>query len=371
MMGVILWACGGGGGGSELEPQGTGGGDLGGTTGPIQLSRDTVDFGEVIVGTTSSEEVILVENVGRGEIRLDTEIEPRASDSDSFDVDLEPYTLFAGDSASIRLTFRPEELGPAEATVSVEGGVERLRRLASITLRGTAVLPNVTVTRNALDFGNVVTGTQEVRTVAVMNNGVATVNLDFGPRAINMAVCATRQPGSFCIRSVDLDFVEDRRFQVEPGESVALELVYRPGTPGIEEVSSFSLYACPRASCEIVVSLRGTPVESGFACSPASLDFGGVEVGACRSLEVTCTNVANQPVRVLGAAMDGKPADDFSLPVAVEPASLPPRSEDAPGGMLAVSVDYCPQDAGMDVGTLVIETDAAEPTEIRLEGSGI
>jgi hypothetical protein len=339
----------------------------------IELSSDVIDFGEVQIGTDSRERTVLVQNTGNAVLRLDGIVPGNPFNAQVFRFDFDKTVIQPNDAAIVTAVFSPNEEQRFDSVILIEATIGGDEVQEDIQLSGTGVTSQLSATPTRLNFGNVLAGTQKTLEVTVTNNSQFTADIDYLPRSINMAVCETAEPGSFCIRPADSNFTEDNAFSLGAGESKVLEVVFRPPTPNVQETSGFTLSYCPNTSCEIDIFLDGFSVETGFICEPQAVDFGPVNPGSCRQLEVTCSNIANRQVTVTNWSVEGGEASDF-IPEATRPTPLAPPDGANPGGSVAIRVDYCPQTLGDDEDTLLVETDDPNPrnavTEIPLQGSG-
>ncbi len=99
------------------------------------------------------------------------------------------------------------------------------------------------------------------------------------------------------------------------------------------------------------------------ALSASPLNFGNVQVGSSSTQPVTLTNTAQSTVNILQAIVAGP---GFSLSVFTAPVSL------EPGQRFTLNVTFAPNAAGALSGTLVILSDATNPSlTVPLSGTGL
>ena len=102
----------------------------------IQLSTDSIDFGEQTVGETTSQDLV-IDNVGETELEL-TSFELQ-DDSGSFTLPPTlPTALLPGNTAYVTLRFTPVQAGPALATLSIHSN-DPDDPTVEVTLGGTGV----------------------------------------------------------------------------------------------------------------------------------------------------------------------------------------------------------------------------------------
>jgi hypothetical protein len=187
-----------------------------------------------------------------------------------------------------------------------------------------------------LTFGRLVPGTTSTRTATLTYQGCEPALLEIGTDG-NLAESCDR--GAFCLTSTP-DLV------VEPGETIPLELIFRPYTNGVA-LGGLVVGGCPSTRCRAELWLQGTAQSSGLVCHPNPLDFGAVAPGACTTRQVNCTNIADRVLTIDRVAMDADSSHDLGARVST-PIALQPEQA------AAVDVEYCPPEEGPDQGTLIV-----------------
>jgi len=115
------------------------------------------------------------------------------------------------------------------------------------------------------------------------------------------------------------------------------------------------------------VQLRGNAgnvCDKQLACSTDKLVFPTMEVGRTSTLSLVCVNVGTQPVTVTGTSFTAQTSGAFSATLGRTPQTV------QPGDSVRLSVDYTPQTAGADGGTVTVNSDACKPASVDLEGTG-
>ena len=111
---------------------------------------------------------------------------------------------------------------------------------------------------------------------------------------------------------------------------------------------------------------QGPTLLGELELSSTALEFGQVEVGSSASLDLTLTNVGQEPATLLSALIDD-PTGAFDL---LQMSGIP--TELAANGQVVMTVGFTPVDEQVYDATLALETDftGAEQVAIALSGEG-
>ncbi|MEE2659642.1 MAG: choice-of-anchor D domain-containing protein [Candidatus Latescibacterota bacterium] len=182
----------------------------------LKLSPSTVDFDRVPVGESNAVVVELV-NIGNA----DFTISQINSSSDAFTVytPISPDSKFLLPANSLRslpvnVTFSPASRGLATGTLGIEGFWQEGTETLEVLLNGTGVAAEIELhPSGALDFGYVVLGQSDTRTLVATNTGDTPLRV----RANALS------------REVS---VEPNVFALQPGQSTTLNARFSPETLG-------------------------------------------------------------------------------------------------------------------------------------------
>jgi uncharacterized delta-60 repeat protein/uncharacterized repeat protein (TIGR01451 family) len=160
---------------------------------------------------------------------------------------------------------------------------------------------------------------------------------------------------------------------LQPGETAVLVI---DGTPGFHEdtgvgatVSSAAFDLDPsNNSAEVLVRYQFDGPFGQF--SPASIDFGEVQVGqSSDSVVITVTSVGDEPLDMGSTTRDGDQPFDFVFDGGTCIASAPPLEV---GETCIVSLRFVPQDVGVRSAEVFISAnDPAAPFTIPISGTGL
>ena len=143
----------------------------------------------------------------------------------------------------------------------------------SISVGGTGVSPNFSVSPTSLNFGNVNNGTTKMDSVTVSNNGTASLIIS-------------------SITSTNTVFtVNPANGVIIPGATQKFYVTFAPLTNGLK--NAYIIFNHNAASAKDSISVSGTGVTGAlpiFSVSPISLNFGNVNNGITKMDSVTVTN---------------------------------------------------------------------------------
>ncbi|CAN0566736.1 unnamed protein product, partial [Laminaria digitata] len=273
-----------------------------------------------------------------------------------FTYDLNRTSIPPNGVAQLMVNFAPEELGEKTADLIVRSTDTNVPD-ATITISGTGVTTTLIVDPETLSFGNVVINTTKNLPITLSNNSDVDANIEL-LEGQNVRRCTSggNDPSTFCILLRDRNIGPDGRFSLRAGESTTLEVQFTPVIAGTRERGNFTLRACDNSACETEVRLDGLGIEQGFRCDPPNLDFAQVNPGSCLSKTVSCENIANEQITVVGWGPSSGAGQATSPDFTFESSNVVVLNE---GDSFDVDVTYCPDSLGNDEGNLQIETDQA------------
>ena len=201
--------------------------------------------------------------------------------------------------------------------------------------------PSLTVSPQALEFGNVAIGTTASLDVTVANAGSAPLE-----------VTGVGEPGEPAFE------VEHACGALPPGASCVVTYRFDPTVDGPRSSSS----AIDTSAGSVTVTLAGTGVTLAAEADPATLAFGLVPVGATAGPQtVTLRNTGTVPLTSITVGAPTSAAFDVSTACA---APL------EPGASCTLLVSFAPSATAHVEASAMIETDAG-PIDLALSGSGV
>ena len=141
----------------------------------IQVSSSTIDFGNDVVGSKSSQ-VLIITNSGTATLTITQVNQTGSAFSDSgFSL---PLNVNAGKLTTITVAFLPTLIGTVSGNISIVSNAPTSP--TSVALAGTGIAATLTlsISPTSLSFGNITTGTSSTsQNVSISNTGNASVTI--------------------------------------------------------------------------------------------------------------------------------------------------------------------------------------------------
>ncbi len=318
----------------------------------INLSPSSLGFGNVNAGTTSPAQTSAIQNTGTAALTVTAIVRCAGTSAEfAFTAPATPFTVVAGGSANLSVTYAPTAAGADTGCIAVTSNASN-SPTANLAVSGTGVAaPKIAVAPTSLSFGNVTVGSSGTQTFTISNTGNATLT---GGVALASGTSTefTPSPASFSI--------------VAGGAAVTVTVSYAPNAVGSDSgsiVVSSNDITSPTVS--VAVSGTGTAIpQPSIALVPSTLSFGTVTVGGSASLTTQVQNTGDAALNVTAITLGAGTSSEFSWSPAA-PIAVPA------GGSATVTVTYTPAAAGTDSGTIVFTSNAGtSPTSLSVTGAG-
>ena len=265
-----------------------------------------------------------------------------------------PFTVAAGAATTLTVTYVDLDVDTDTGCLTITSNAANTPSVnLAVTGSGTApATPVANVNPLALDFGAVTTGSSATRTFTIGNAGTATL---------------TGTVAAASGTSAEYAFTPST-FSVAAGGSTTVTVTYSPTGVGVE-AGSLTVASNDPLQATIPVALTGSGVAAAtphLALQPASLDLGGVTVGASGALPVQVQNTGAAALSVTAITRCSATSAEFTWSPAA-PFTV------AAGGATTVTVTYAPTAAGTDGGCLAFASnDPASPTtNLTVSGTGL
>ncbi|MFA6109322.1 MAG: choice-of-anchor D domain-containing protein [Candidatus Latescibacterota bacterium] len=287
----------------------------------VTASVDTVSFGQVVVGQSSSQVLVITNNSGAA-VAI-TNVVPG---DPQYSVSSRSFTLAAGSSHDITVTYAPQEGRAAASTLTIltrDSEVPSLTLVLAATTGVSGGPATITVLPAILSFGSVAIGQSKSLTLLVSNSGGSML------RVLNL------------VASTGDVSVSKTSFTVAAGGEEALAVTLQP-----TQVGSFSealeIPSNDPAQPVVSIPLRAT-VTSGsgrpsMTLDTPSLSFGQVAMGETAVFSVPVRNVGTATLTVSNVVSDNVQAVASPTSLSVPPQetrSLTVRYRPMPGGALS------------------------------------
>ena len=307
--------------------------------GDLTATPPSVDFGNVVVGSTGSQTETL-KNTGGSNVTV-TAASISGTGFSYTGLSL-PLTLTPNQTASFTIKFTPSAAGSASGTMSltVSGSAN-----VSIPLTGQGLTPaTLTANPTSITFTNVVVGTSSSQTETVKNTG-----------GVSATITAVTPSGTgFGVSGITLPVT------VAAGQSITFNVTFSP-----QAVGTFSGNVAVISNAQdstLNIPLSGTAVTGGnLTANPSSINFGNVTVGSSQSQSVTLKNTGGSNLSVTGATISGTGMSYSGLTF---PLTLTPNQS------FTFSITFTPAASGTVSGTMSLTVSGASNLGIPLSGTG-
>jgi hypothetical protein len=311
----------------------------------LQVAPASVDFGAVLIGTSSAT-VVTFTNKGAAVVGLSG----WAVDGDAFTIDpaTAPPALSPGDSAQLAVTFSPSAAGKAMGLLRFtpdDGKGER-----SVPLTGVGVVPGVNATPSAscanmpgsLSFGSVPLGQSADATIALMSTGTATVTI------LSVAYDTGASP-EFSLVS------PPSGASLAPNATLTVTARFTPSdlTP-VTTTLIITTSAPDRPLIRIPVCAAA--VQASLCAMPVPLVISGATPMQSMSAPLHLKNCGNQSLSVSAIAISMDPGHTSGPGFSAQPPMLPTNL--MPGDGFDVPVTYAPPAAGSASAYLRVDSTA-------------
>ncbi|NQT34250.1 choice-of-anchor D domain-containing protein, partial [bacterium] len=205
----------------------------------IEVSADSIDFGEVRVGQVSVPAILTIFNEGNWDLTVSNV----TIEGDYFTSDFNDAVVIQPDgSIELSVNFAPDERSDYEATLTIFSD-DYDEREVTVSLSGTGVAPDLVIDPEPIDFGEVVVGQVSVPAIlAISNDGNS--DLTISDISVIGEVFST-------------DF--EAEFVIEPDGLYELNVTFEPPDVGGFE-GSLTIFSDDPDQGETVVHLTGTGI---------------------------------------------------------------------------------------------------------------
>ncbi len=303
----------------------------------LNVAQTSVEFDSTRTATTSIDS-IFISNTGTDTLNI-TQAAINGTNPGQFSVDAPPAPIPPSEGAWLNVYFTPSNTGSFSATLNLlsDGG------LGQIALTGVGVEPQMAVSANTLDFGDVSITNPLTLDVTVSNAGNTALNVS-----------------EALVTGTDLTFfnVSPQFFTVPAGGSQIVSVTFSP-----DQVRSYSAsLAFFSDAGEQFVTLSGNGINASLETSPDSLYFGIAQVSASVRDTLYLNNTGTSTVTVSSFELSGANASAFSV-LTGTPLTIGASST------IAIPIDFAPQFAGFHIATLLITSDGGN-LSVPVTGTG-
>ena len=307
----------------------------------LGLDRSLVDFGSVRVGQVA-EQPLRISNLGGAPLEISELTLGRGS---AFSiVDATQIIVAAGESRTVNVRYQPQIRLAARDTLRIYSN-DAETPVIDMLLQGLGVEAEVRIVPERVDFGAIRMGVFSDTIIVVANAGNAPLNIE------NVFFEHT----AFRVLSFDAGILP-------PGGISQIKIRFLPYQTGGLRGTLVILSDVPKQR-RIERTFDGVGTAPELSGLPTDVDFGNVDLGRTRSIELAISNSGNTLLTIEQLELSGGSFRvNEILPLSLEPGE---------GGVLTVS--FLPLQSGTKIDTLVLISDMpglASRHVMTLRGSG-
>ncbi|HWV37210.1 MAG TPA: choice-of-anchor D domain-containing protein [Vulgatibacter sp.] len=303
--------------------------------GAIEVSPAMLSFGSVIVGLERTLPII-VRNEGSTEGRVEVSV-----DTPEFHVYPRSVLIRPGETIEMNAVFQPQSVGSTQATAVFHFANAATKQVVSFEGRG--VEDAIQVLETDIDFGAVIIGKNETRSIAATN--------------------LMEQEIQVQTKIMESGFLPERAtVGIGSRRKLALPVTFSP-LERKEYLAHMRIRGCERCQWRLV-TLRGTGARRILEASREDVDFGAALPGFSREATVILTNAGDVPISFGGISLDGNGASSFEVRLVDPPEAL------EVGASIELRASFSPMELGTFTANLLI---AAEDGDVlaRIGLSGV
>jgi hypothetical protein len=325
------------------------------STPTVALYPSAIDFAAQAVGTSSAAQSVSLANAGNSSLAL-TSVTTTGDFSETNTCGSE---LAIQANCTIDVTFTPTESGGRTGTLTLTDDLVTSPQTLSLSGTGTGPTASLSPTSLPAFSSQNVDTSSKPQTLTLTNSGNADLVIT------GMAISGTDGP--------DFSQTNTCASSVAAGVSCTINVTFKPNSAGLRTATlTVTDNSNGEAGSTQAAILTGTGTAPEVSLTPASVSFGGENVGTASSAStVTLTNNGNASLAISGLAISGSAGKDF----AIEPSSTcSTKTAVAAGKNCAVSLLFTPSAAGTRSATLTITDNAndarAGTQTVALSGTG-
>jgi hypothetical protein len=261
---------------------------------PLTLSPVSVDFGSVQLGSNSTQAVTLT-NTDTRQLIVSGMVIVGANPADFTETNNCGFTVLAGASCVINVTFTPAAVGTRSATLVIED--DAAGNPQSLTFSGNGLgVPAVALSPTSLKFATQLVGTSSSpKLVTLTNTGTGV-----------LAISSVTLSGT---DAADFSETNTCGSSVAAGATCTIDVTFTPSAAGSRSATLSIADNAPGSPQTVSLSGKATVVQ----LSPSSLNFGAVSVGHTSPPQtITLTNTGSAKLGIMKIAITGSGAADFA-----------------------------------------------------------
>ncbi|MBI5206461.1 MAG: choice-of-anchor D domain-containing protein [Candidatus Firestonebacteria bacterium] len=274
----------------------------------ILVSLQSISFGTINIGSTSSPNKVTITNIGEVNLNLETITiaGPNAGEFSIQNDNCSGKTILKNTNASFEIIFTPKQGGAKNAYINIPSN-DPYTPSKTINLSGSGnPIPAISLEAQSIDFGNIIIGeSSSPTTLIVTNTGTSDLK-------INTIILAGQNANEFFIKN---DNCSNKT--ITPSSTAALNIVFTPKTEGLKKAILIIPSNDPNTP-NAIISINGQggiiipkPI---ISLSTQTLSFGDLNVGDSTIPKiVTITNIGNASLAIGNISITGSNIEDFII----------------------------------------------------------
>lgn len=314
---------------------------VGDPSGVLSPSPASVSFGNVAVGSTSSQSVT-VTNTGTATVDIS---QATISGTGFTIVGGNPSsTIPVGQSSTVQVQFAPQSTSAVNGSLTITSNASNSP--LAISLTGTGMQAGLSISPGTVNFGSVVVGQSGTQTVKLTNNGSTSLTINLAQiSGSGFAMSGFTTPTT-----------------LTAGQSASVNVQFSPTATGGSVGSIVFTDNAPGSPQSVTLTGSGISANSTLTTNPGSVAFGSVSVGSDGSQTITLTNSGGTSVTISQAGISGT---GFSMTGLTTPLTL------SSGEHTGFVARFTPTAAGNSSGMITITSNATDSTlSVALSGTG-
>ncbi|MEW6730391.1 MAG: choice-of-anchor D domain-containing protein [Acidobacteriota bacterium] len=253
-----------------------------------------------------------------------------------------PFTLSAGQSQTLMVTFTPTNNTTQNATLNISNSCTGT---SSVSITGNGCQPTIAVSPTSVDFGSLDVGQTATRDVTVTNSGCTAVALVFTAQLSgNSATSFTIAPN--------------------PPAPNVVRIAFAPNTTGAM-TGTLVISSTNASNSPVNVPITGTgtmPAAPQLQVTPANVIFGDVPVNTTATQAITVRNIGNAPLSLTTPTLTAGGTLGFSV-------SSPLQTSIPAGQSTTFQVSFRPNTTGPANGSVTVTSNGGSQILV-LSGNG-
>ncbi|MGH1364182.1 MAG: choice-of-anchor D domain-containing protein [Calditrichia bacterium] len=320
----------------------------------IIISPDSLNFAGIAVGD-SVDKILTLSNVGSGTLTISSTsiAEP---DSSHFRIAAgnAPHVLQPGFSTTMTLRFSPTSIGEKSVQLLIEND-DPDEVLLEVPLVGVGLpSPQIEVSPDTLNFGELAVGGSAAKQVIVYNVGTTDLTVQ------QITIVGTDSL-AFQLQPLALPQI------IYPQDSILIDIQFFPQSVGIKEVALQVTSNDQEIGLqEVLLHGLALPVPQ-IVVMPDTLDYGELPIGDLQSDSIRILNLGMTDLKIQNIEIVGADAGLFILPSDSLPYLVSPQDS------IHLSISFLPTNVGEKTARLRIASDdlTNDTLYVELLGSGI